>query len=74
MRNAKGYKENRKPPVVGVQWSQRGHAMQCHRVTNKGHVGHHGPTQCGGWQNLESVEPLSKVRQKVLILDSDFRK
>ena len=50
------------PIVVGVQWSQRGHAMQHHEVTNNGHAGHHGPTQRGGLQNLKSTEPLSEVR------------
>ena len=64
----------REPILVGVQWYQHGHVMQCHGVTNKGHAGLQGPTQCGGWQNLKNAEPLSEVRQKVLVLDSDFRK
>ena len=49
------------PIVVGEQWSQCGHAMQHHGVTNNGHVGHHRPTQRSGRKNLKSKEPLSEA-------------
>ena len=54
-------KENKKPPVVGVQWSQHRHASWRHEVTNEGHAGHQGLAQHGGWQNLKSTEPLSEA-------------
>ena len=62
------------PIVVGVQWSQSGHAMLRHRVANNEHAGQRGPTQRGGRQNLKCAGPLSEVRKIVLILGSSFRK
>ena len=43
-------------------------------MTNNKHADHHRPHNAVGGQNLESVESLSEVKQKLLVLDSDFRK
>ena len=50
----------RGPIVVGVQWSQSGHDMQRHRVTDDEHAGHQGPTNAVGGQKRKSAEPLSE--------------
>ena len=54
------------PIVVGVQWSQSGHAMLRHEVANDEHAGHHRPPNAVGGQNWKCAEPffgmkLSKV-------------
>ena len=56
------------------QWSQFGHAMLRHRVADDEHAGHHRPPNTVGSKNWKSAEPLSDGFEKVLILDSGFRK
>ena len=74
-RKHEGYKkENRGPIVVAVQWSQSGHALYRHGVTNEGTCWSSQTSQHGGGPKLESAKSLSQVRQKVLVLDSSFRK
>ena len=51
--------------MVGVQWSQSGHASWHHEVTNEGLAGHHGPPNAIGAKTfLKKRGASERGRQK----------
>ena len=44
--------------VVGVHWSQFGHAMLCHRVADDEHADHHRPPNAVGGELFKKARSL----------------
>ena len=60
--------------MVGVQWSQSGHASWRHEVTNEGHANHHRPPNVVGAKTfLKKRGASERGRQKCSSLTPIFK-